>query len=327
MRVFVLEYVTGGGLAGSPLPPALAAEGSLMRDALTADLLALPGIEVLLALDARLPFPPRHPRLHPLVITSDEAPWPRWERALAGVDIFWSVAPETKGVLERLARLGAKAGVSLALSSAAAIALTASKRATLASLAAAGIPHVPAWPLHPPYPPSPAGYVLKPDDGVGAEGARFVADAAEITAEEGCLLQPYVQGEPLSLSLLIREEEVRLLSCNAQETELVSGGFHYRGWVAGGAERHRTAALPLARAIATAIPGLFGYVGVDLIATAEGILVLEVNPRLTTPYAVLSRALGVNVAGLVLDALRGAPWPELPLPRPTPLRLGKAEGG
>jgi len=323
MRVFVLEYVTGGGCAGAPLPAALAREGTLMREALVRDLLALGEVEVLVALDARLPCPREHPRLHILRVAADETPWLQWARAVEEADIFWPVAPETGGVLERLARLGTARGTRLALSEPDTLACTASKRATLAALARAAIPHVPAFPCRPPYPSSPAGYVVKPDDGAGAEGVRFIAEKEALPADEGLILQPYVRGEPFSLSLLVRSREVRLLSCNAQDTRLAAGEFHYCGWTVGGAEHHRAAALPLATAIARCFPGLFGYVGVDLIA-AEGRepLVLEINPRLTTPYAVLSRALGVNVAGLVLDALAGRPWPAFfPPPLPTSLFL------
>jgi tyramine---L-glutamate ligase len=62
----------------------------------------------------------------------------------------------------------------------------------------------------------------------------------------------------------------------------------------------------LAQRIAVAIPGLWGYVGVDFVQTADGPLVLEVNPRLTTSFCGLRAALGVNVAALVLDLWQSA---------------------
>jgi len=60
----------------------------------------------------------------------------------------------------------------------------------------------------------------------------------------------------------------------------------------------------IASAVAAAIPGLWGYVGVDLIEGPDGPVVLEINPRLTTSYAGLRDAVGVNPAGLVLDLLK-----------------------
>jgi predicted ATP-grasp superfamily ATP-dependent carboligase len=59
----------------------------------------------------------------------------------------------------------------------------------------------------------------------------------------------------------------------------------------------------LADRIAAAIPGLWGYVGVDLVLTRDGPVVLEINPRLTTSYCGMGQALGINTAGLVLSLL------------------------
>jgi predicted ATP-grasp superfamily ATP-dependent carboligase len=57
----------------------------------------------------------------------------------------------------------------------------------------------------------------------------------------------------------------------------------------------------LAREVARALPGLWGYVGIDVIDAVDGPIVVEINPRLTTSYAGLRRALGINAAELVLD--------------------------
>jgi hypothetical protein len=48
--------------------------------------------------------------------------------------------------------------------------------------------------------------------------------------------------------------------------------------------------------IARAFPELWGYVGIDLIETAEQMLVLEINPRLTTSFVGIHAALGINLA-------------------------------
>ena len=46
LRLFVCEFVTGGGLAGAPLPASLAREGDMMLRALVKDLAGLPRIDV-----------------------------------------------------------------------------------------------------------------------------------------------------------------------------------------------------------------------------------------------------------------------------------------
>jgi len=72
----------------------------------------------------------------------------------------------------------------------------------------------------------------------------------------------------------------------------------------------------LAQRTVVAIPGLWGYVGIDVLLTAAGPVVVEVNPRLTTSYAGLHAAIGVNPAELVLGLLDGRePPPMLALGR------------
>ena len=44
MRILVHEFVSGGGLAGRPVPASLAREGAAMLTALVADLAAIRGI-------------------------------------------------------------------------------------------------------------------------------------------------------------------------------------------------------------------------------------------------------------------------------------------
>ena len=53
MRIFVYEFVTGGGLAGRPVPRSLAREGLAMRSALLEDLAAIDGHEIVTTTDTR----------------------------------------------------------------------------------------------------------------------------------------------------------------------------------------------------------------------------------------------------------------------------------
>ena len=54
MRIFVFEYITGGGMLSSGLPASLAREGDLMVQSLVSDLCELDEIEVITTRDARL---------------------------------------------------------------------------------------------------------------------------------------------------------------------------------------------------------------------------------------------------------------------------------
>jgi predicted ATP-grasp superfamily ATP-dependent carboligase len=117
-------------------------------------------------------------------------------------------------------------------------------------------------------------------------------------------VQRYVPGVAASVSLLSDGRRAVALAVNAQRMQ-AARPFAYRGGMTPLdhplAERAVEAALRTCRAL----PGLRGYVGVDMVLTLSEAVVIEVNPRLTTSYLGVRVALGRNVAGLALAACAG----------------------
>lgn len=68
-------------------------------------------------------------------------------------------------------------------------------------------------------------------------------------------------------------------------------------------------ATALARRAVVAVPGLFGYVGVDLVLGADASgrddVVIEINPRLTTSYLGLRKLASVNLTAALLNVAQG----------------------
>lgn len=318
MRVFVLEYVTGGGLRGEALPASLAAEAALIRDAMLRDLADLPSApEVVTTCDERLPLPGAH-----RVAPSTDA-WALWRRLAASAHVVWPVAPETGGILADLVRMLAATGARVLASTPDAIAIAASKSETARRLARAGIRHVPTYRLADA--PAIAGAcVTKPDDGAGCEGARLWRAGAPVAPEpaDDLILQPWIEGEAASLTVLAGEGKARLLAANRQHVEVRDGHIVLAGLTVGALADGDARLAALATAVARALPGLSGIFGIDLILTADGPVVVEVNPRLTTAYAGLRAALGINPATLL--APFATPAPPLPAPAGRPVGLAFA---
>src|SRR5689334_2657402 len=104
MRIFVYEHVTGGGLAGRPLPRVLGREGLAMRAALLEDLAATRQHDIITTMDVRAL---RDAPSGVEVIAVDAHDHNRARSAtidavIAGADAVWLIAPETEGCLERL---------------------------------------------------------------------------------------------------------------------------------------------------------------------------------------------------------------------------------
>ena len=138
------------------------------------------------------------------------------------------------------------------------------------------------------------------------------AHAAQCQAAVGRLtLEAWVEGDALSLSLLCGEDSTELLSINRQHIRVGSQGeVAYQGVSIGAVQLDDPRGALLA-AVATrvgqAIPGLRGFVGIDLVwHPTLGPVVIEVNPRVTCSYVGLSARLGRNLAADMLGRRRTA---------------------
>ncbi|QSA96737.1 ATP-grasp domain-containing protein [Methylococcus sp. EFPC2] len=319
MKILVMEYITGGGLAGAELPPGLVREGGLMRRALLDDLLQAGGVsEVLVLNDARIPAVPADTRVQWLPVSDAAGFSARWREGLGACDALWLVAPESGGILADLSAEAEAAGIRLLSNPSQAVNLAGSKSATLERLRAHGLPVVESWHW--------ADYrvqvqrdgllansplVIKPDDGVGCEHTRifFHPDEPEVPDDTAFIVQPLLEGEPLSLSILFAAGEASLLTVNRQMIDQRDKGFVLTGCLVNALSDTDGRWQKLAEDVARAMPELWGYAGIDLILTAQGPRILEINPRLTTSYAGIRRAIGHNPAEFVLELMRGGALP------------------
>jgi tyramine---L-glutamate ligase len=296
-RVWVYEYLSGGGddFHGD----ALLAMGLSMRDAMVADGLRAEGCSVSAATCARANTLPAG--AVSVQARAGESPSSFVARQAALHDAVWLVAPETDGVLAQLQSVVPPArwiGCD-----AASIALASSKRATTERLAAHGV----LTPLAFADDASTRRWVTKPDDGAGAADTQVHADlsAARDHARPSMVVEPWVEGAALSLSLLCRPAQVELLAVNRQHIAVDERGHvSFEGVsIDRDAAAQQAAFERVARNVVHAIPGLRGFVGIDLVwHEGRGPVVIEVNPRLTCAYVGLSATLGRNLAAELLDA-------------------------
>lgn len=301
MRVLVHEYASGSGAA---LPASIVAEGCAMRDALCADLAAVPELALLASAAPDLPPPPCGERVTP---RADERDTDFLLRAARRADAVWLVAPESAGIALAHVRALEQAGIAVLGCTGKAVALASIKSRTLARLNDAGIATAPTWPLAVAPLDRHAEWAVKPDCGCGCEDARRLsaaqADALRRNeATDGRIAQPWLPGLAMSLSLRVAGNEAELLSINRQHIAVAAdGALSLQGLRQGLDLPPQADAAALARRIVQAIPGLRGFVGVDFVLGVDGrATVLEVNPRLTSAYVGLSARLGRNLAAEIL---------------------------
>jgi predicted ATP-grasp superfamily ATP-dependent carboligase len=289
--VFVYEDVTATGAGGdqrSPPAPSLLAEGRAMLDAVTADFAAVPDVRV---------------------ITSTDRGFVEQARA---ADYTLVIAPECGCRLEHLCQEVLRAGGRLLGPSPDAVRLAADKRMLARHWEQHAVPTPSTWELG--QEPSDRPLVIKPRDGAGSQGLELVLrpfPPNRREREKKLIAQEYVPGFAASVAFLVGPAgPVPLVPC--QQLLSDDGRFVYLGGRLPIPDDRARRAVRVATAAVACVPGLAGYVGVDVVLGDDGRdWAIELNPRLTTSYVGLRALARFNLAAAMLAAVRGEPLPEL----------------
>jgi tyramine---L-glutamate ligase len=327
--VLVYEFFTGGGCPEGPLPGGLASEALGMLWASLADFRSWGAVHTVTPLDPR--FNECVPGLNRKTLPAGEVVCALhgnheaiYNSLLKRCDAVLIIAPETNGILARLTAQAEIAGKTVLGSSASAVATAGDKAACgmlfhraklptpktrMADFASASrIAKQLGCPL-----------VVKPIDGIGSEGVFRLDRVSElpaildsirkVTDHDRILLQSYVDGIPASVSLMVSNGRSLFLSLNRQLMEIGST-FRYLGSQTPYDHPARNDAIALAGSAVRKIPGLRGYVGVDMVLTDNAPQLIEINPRLTTSYIALRQIARVNLAEAIWNACRNGVLPD-----------------
>ena len=307
MRVFVYEFMTSSGVGRNPLSGdhSLYVEGRAMWRALVEDMARVPGVEVV-----TIPEPP----------DSDEpdldAERAAFEQCAATADWSFILAPEINSVLFDLCSTAVAAGSRLLGPSVEAVRLTGNKWSLARHWTAAGVPTprtesnvvVLSFPV-----------VVKPCVGAGSEATYLIHNEAERAAayfdfhpqgwhEDDMIVQEFVPGRAASVAFLCGPRE-RVPLVPTFQLLSADGRFKYQGGELPIPPDLASRAVQLAARAVECVPGLLGYVGVDLVLgnAADGSrdFAIEINPRLTTSYVGLRALAEDNLAEAMLKAATG----------------------
>ncbi|MCI0461515.1 MAG: ATP-grasp domain-containing protein [Gemmataceae bacterium] len=323
MRIFVYEYTCTLGAGDRTRAGSLTAEGWAMLTAVLEDLARVPGVEAvtLLAEDC-----PEHCAAPVGWCSGPQDEAAIFRRLAQSADYTLVIAPEFDNLLVTRCRWVEEAGGRLLGPTSAAVQRTADKWALARHWQDRGVPTPPCQ-LVRPGETLRSGYfpvVWKPRYGAGSQATFLIRDAEEArdcaakARLEGfsgeALVQPFIPGRPASVAILLGPRTQLPLPAAAQHLS-ADGRFRYLG-----------GSLPLPPALAEraqrlavravqGVPGLQGYVGVDLILgeVADGSQdwVIEINPRLTTSYVGLRALSETNLAELMLCLVEGGELPRL----------------
>jgi len=321
MKVFVYEHITSGALINESLPEGLAHEGNEMLAAIVHDMTLLTDIELIILRDFRLePLldiidSSRH---QCLVIDNDNTFKQHYASSMNEADAVLIIAPETDGLLKNLQQSVLNHNKRLLGCHPTATQQATNKVICHQQLISNKIltPHTITaneWSLNPFN--SPSGLIVKPRDGAGCVDTLFFANSSAVSTwlasssidVEQTIIQPYIEGNTISLSVLCDDKASRVFAINQQHIKLDNGKLSFHGCCVNGiAETHfsLSQATVIAQKTHLAIPGLWGFIGIDLIVTDNKTYVVDINPRLTTAYVGLHKSLNLNPAHLLLTMMK-----------------------
>ncbi len=334
-KIFIFEFVSGGGFNKVNIPISLFCEGYGMLRSIIIDFKSL-NFEIKTMLDYRINNLAQFLPVDDLSITNSQDNFlKKFKTFVEECKYIFIIAPESSNVLYNLSDIVKKANRILLSTNLKGIRLGMSKLNTYSFFKENKIP-------------SPKTYlipirnkqldsefilqkfnilkkpvVIKPEDGVGAESIYYFESQYQLKhfflnfqhkVEFGrrYILQEFIEGKDLSVSLIgvpyIGDSQFKspiLLSINSQNIDIKHSNYESEYY--GGTtpienfEEIKNKLNDILEKINFSV--ISGYYGIDFISTNDAKqFFIEINPRLTTSYIGLRNVINYNPAKLILDS-------------------------
>lgn len=132
--------------------------------------------------------------------------------------------------------------------------------------------------------------------GAGCSHVKIISKGSSITSSS-YIFQPYIDGDHYSLCVFFYNDRYKLLTVNKQMINIdKQKQVHLCKLIVNQKNHNQFSLHKVIDCINNALPGLYGYVGIDLIISNGRFILTEINPRLTTSFTGISESVGVNIA-------------------------------
>jgi predicted ATP-grasp superfamily ATP-dependent carboligase len=323
LKLLIYEFASGGGFAEKPIPSSILCEGYAMLRTITEDVKAA-GHKVTSILDSRIAkFNPPLETENILLVDS----WRKTEKAIQEAseksDGTYIIAPETDGILKKIAEKLEKSNTISLNSSSRAIAKVSNKTLLQKHAERIGLttPETLTFSINDDQEniiqevDEKLGFpaIFKPVNSVGCEGLSLIYSKTQVSAaiakaanltNSRFIAQELVQGQPVSVTIISNGVKALPISLNKQHVSLKTPkqDSTYSGGTTPFDHPQNAKAFAAAKRLVESIKELRGYIGVDLILTEKEPVVIEINPRLTTSYIGTRKVLNINLAQTLIDS-------------------------
>ena len=333
-KIFIFEFVSGGGFNQVEIPSSLFCEGYAMLRTIIEDFKNL-GFHITTLLDSRIKFLSLYMKADIIKsVELEEDYLQKYTTCVRNSDYCFVIAPEFSNVLYNLTKIVKKNNKKLLSIDLNGIKLGASKLETYRFFIENEINTPKSYNI--PFNGSildldfilqkfdqiNSSIVIKPDDGVGSELIFYFEKKDEILhffessnkildANRQFLLQKYIEGDPMSVSIInnqplekTAEISAKILSVNAQNLQ-VTDSINDSAYFGGSTpvdqfEQLKTQIEDILKRVD--LSAFKGYFGIDFVKKADNSLsFIEINPRLTTSYIGIRNILEFNPMELLLN--------------------------
>ena len=115
------------------------------------------------------------------------------------------------------------------------------------------------------------------------------------------IIQPYINGDDYSISIYFTKNNFYILTINKQILEYKNNRARLSSIIVNVEHPAYLKIINLISKIKDSIPGLYGFVGVDIITKGNDIFIIEINPRLTTSFIGIYDTIGINIIDLIIS--------------------------
>ena len=290
-KVLIYEYFTGGGIINEELcSSSLLSEAKIIVNSVVNEYCKSQEYQVYYFLDSRLKLDNLGKSIE---VKSSEQLYDI--KLLRTFDLILPILPEQNMELYSYCEFLAEQNIETLISSPETIKVLSDKYVFSSFCLKHNIPCIPSY-LSSQINAIPHDTIIEKDrDGFGCSHVKKISKKDSIKRKK-MIYQPYIKGNHFSLCVYYEKKSFKILTLNEQDIVLDNNKIKLRSLKVNVKNSHYLELYSILRNIYKSLPGLYAYVGVDLIMTRDKILVVEVNPRLTTSFTGISSTLGINLS-------------------------------
>tara|TARA_Y100000590_G_C15549450_1_gene950314 strand:- start:60 stop:980 length:921 start_codon:yes stop_codon:yes gene_type:complete len=303
-KIFICEYVTGGGYINKKIPKSLFQQAKAIVKSLLHDFNKIPNLKIIYTLDYKYKRFEKFKNVKCIYVKKNFRKV--WISLIKKTDVFFPIAPESRNKLISLIKLN-KYSKKILSNSEKAIIKTGNKYKTYKFFKKNSIPTIETFNNKKINFNIAKSWVVKPKDGAGSEKSYIFKNNEKLKefliSNKNFIVQPLIKGDSYSANIITLNKKIFVLNFNKQKVlynknKIIFKGTNFRKKIP--CEKRVKKYI---NKIYKKIPGLNSFFGIDFIISKKKIYFLEINPRITTSYINISKKLKINPAKIILKSL------------------------